>query len=171
MTTPPRNDSAHGVTGQQQNSEIPPMKNWKDVMLDEESMWPKQGRVELEDAHVDDRGSIQSIVNFPMKNASLIFSRKGTVRSNHYHVTDWHYMYVMSGSFDYYYRPTGSAALSQMMTFTAGEMVFTPPMEDHATVFREDTHLLVVSRNPRDQEAYESDVRRVILVDPASIAS
>ena len=45
-------------------------------------------------------------------------------------------------------------------------MVFTPPMEDHATVFLEDSDLLVVSRNPRDQASYESDVRRVILVDP-----
>jgi hypothetical protein len=34
-------------------------------------------------------------------------------------------------------------------------------------VFLEDTVLLVMSRNPRDQEAYESDVVRVTLVDNA----
>jgi hypothetical protein len=28
---------------------------------------------------------------------------------------------------------------------------------------------VVISRNPRDQEAYEADVRRVTLIDPASI--
>jgi hypothetical protein len=56
-----------------------------------------------------------------------------------------------------------------MVTVKAGEMIFTPPMEDHATVFREDTQLLVMSRNPRDQEAYEADVRRVTLIDPASL--
>ena len=105
-----------------------------------------------------------------MKNLSLISSRKRTVRSNHYHVTDWHYMYVMSGSFEYHYRPTGSAEPPKMIVVKTGEMVFTPPMEDHATVFLEDSLLVVASRNPRDQEAYEADVRSVVLIDPATIA-
>ena len=145
------------------------MKSWKDVMLDEASMWPKEGRIELPSPHVDERGFIQCLVNFPMKNISLIASKKGTVRSNHYHVTDWHYMYVLSGSFDYYYRRTGSGEKPKVITVKAGEMVFTPPMEDHATVFLEDTQLLAMSRNPRDQESYEADVKRVTLIDPASI--
>ena len=67
------------------------MKMWHDVKLDDESMWPKNGLVELEAPHIDDRGYIQSLVNFPMKNLSLISSKKGAVRSNHYHLTDWHY--------------------------------------------------------------------------------
>ena len=29
--------------------------------------------------------------------------------------------------------------------------------------------LVVISRNPRDQASYEADVRRVTLIDPASI--
>ena len=145
------------------------MKNWKSIMLDEESMWPKGGLIKLPAPHVDGRGAIQTLVNFPMKNLALISSQKGTVRSNHYHVTDWHYMYVLSGSFDYYYRPTGSGEKPKVITVRTGEMVFTPPMEDHATVFLEDTQLLAMSRNPRDQESYESDVRRITLIDPASI--
>lgn len=145
------------------------MEKWKNVMLDDASMWPPSGKVELPPAHIDERGGIQSIVNFPMKNVSLIHSKKGAVRSNHYHVTDWHYMYVLRGSFDYYYRATGSHAVPDVIRMNEGEMVFTPPMEDHATVFLEDTDLLVVSRNPRDQESYESDVRRVTLVDPETV--
>lgn len=145
------------------------MQKWQDVKLDDETMWPKEGIVELETPHVDDRGYIQSLVNFPMKNLSLISSIKGSVRSNHYHETDWHYMYVLSGKFDYYYRPTGSDAESKKITVSEGEMVFTPPLEDHATVFLEDTKLLAMSRNPRDQATYESDVRRVILIEPDSI--
>lgn len=145
------------------------MNNWQDVMLDEESMWPPSGPVPLETPHADERGAIQSIVNFPMKNLSIISSRKGAVRSNHYHVTDWHYMYVMKGSFDYYGRPTGSDEKPTVTRVGVGEMVFTPPMEDHATVFLEDTEMLVVSRNPRDQESYERDVRRVMLIDPDSV--
>ena len=145
------------------------MESWKNIKLDEESMWPKTGLVELDPAHSDERGAIQSLVNFPMKNLSLIASKKGAVRSNHYHLTDWHYMYVLSGSFDYYYRPTDSGEQLQCVRGKAGEMIFTPTMEDHATVFLEDCDLLAISRNPRDQEAYEEDVRRVILIDPDSV--
>jgi dTDP-4-dehydrorhamnose 3,5-epimerase-like enzyme len=143
------------------------LERWKHVHLDDDSMWPGDVKVPLEPAHADERGAIQPLVNFPMKNISLITSRKGTVRSNHYHLTDWHYMYVLSGSFDYYYRPTNSNEPPKVTRVRAGEMVFTRPMEDHATVFLEDTQLLAMSRNPRDQEAYESDVRRVVLIDPA----
>jgi oxalate decarboxylase/phosphoglucose isomerase-like protein (cupin superfamily) len=144
-------------------------ERWKHVHLDDDSMWPSPGKVELEPAHRDARGAIQPLVNFPMKNISLISSQKGTVRSNHYHLTDWHYMYVLSGSFDYFYRPTHSNEQPRVIRVRAGEMVFTPPMEDHATVFLEDTQLLAMSRNPRDQEAYEADVRRVTLIDPNKI--
>ena len=145
------------------------MENWKNIKLDDESMWPKTGLVDLDAAHSDNRGTIQSLVNFPMKNISLISSKKGVVRSNHYHITDWHYMYVLSGSFDYYYRPTGSDDELQRVRVKVGELIFTPPMEDHATVFLDDCDLLAISRNPRDQEAYEEDVRRVILIDPDSV--
>jgi dTDP-4-dehydrorhamnose 3,5-epimerase-like enzyme len=145
------------------------MVSWKNIKLDDESMWPKTGLIDLEAAHSDERGAIQSLVNFPMKNISLISSKKGVVRSNHYHLTDWHYMYVLSGSFDYYYRLTGSDDELQCVRVKVGELIFTPPMEDHATVFLEDCDLLAMSRNPRDQKAYEEDVRRVILVDPDSV--
>ena len=145
------------------------MKKWKNIKLDDETMWPSPGLVELDIPHVDDRGYIQSLVNFPMKNISLISSKKGAVRSNHYHLTDWHYMYVLSGSFDYFYRPTNTDEEIQCIRVEAREMIFTPPLEDHATVFLEDCDLLAISRNPRDQQAYEEDVRRVVLVDPDDI--
>ena len=141
------------------------MEKWKNIKLDDQTMWPPTGLVEMDVPHVDARGSIQSLVNFPMKNLSLIESKKGAIRSNHYHLTDWHYMYVLSGSFDYYYRPTDSEEELQCVRVKAGELIFTPPMEDHATVFLEDCNLLAMSRNPRDQKAYEEDVRRVILIE------
>ena len=73
-------------------------------------------------------------------------------------------MYVLKGSFDYHYRKTNSSDDIKVIRVSAGEMVFTPPMEDHATVFLEDTQLLAMSRNARDQESYESDVVRIKLV-------
>ncbi len=145
------------------------MKKWQDIKLDDETMWPKEGLVKLDRPHVDDRGFIQNLVNFPMKNISLISSKKGSIRSNHYHLTDWHYMYVLFGSFDYYYKPTNSDVDLKCIRVKKGEMIFTPPMEDHATFFLEDCNLLAMSRNPRDQKTYESDTRRIILISPEDL--
>ena len=141
------------------------MKNWKEEVLDSPEMWPDEHIIELEEPFKDDRGFIQMLVNTPIKNVTLIQSNKGAVRANHYHITDWHYMYVLTGSFDYYFRPTGSDDELQCVRVKSGELIFTPPMEDHATVFLEDCDLLAMSRNPRDQETYEEDVRRIVLVD------
>ncbi len=146
------------------------MYKFKNIDLDDSTMWPSTPRIELEEPFQDDRGYIQSLLNFPMKNLSMIFSNKGAIRSNHNHYTDWHYMYTISGSFDYYYRPHGSKKEPILERFKAGEMVFTPPMEDHACIFTSDTLLVVASRHPRDQETYESDVIRVKLIDPDQIS-
>ena len=54
----------------------------------EAASWPKSVIVELEKPHVDDRGSIQPLVDMPMESCVLITSKKGTVRANHYHQTD-----------------------------------------------------------------------------------
>lgn len=139
-------------------------------MIDDPALWPKTNMVPLDDSRADARGYIQSIVNFPVKNVSIIFSRKGSLRSNHYHRTDWHYMYVMSGSADYFYRPVGSQEAPVKIELRKGDLIFTPPMEEHATVFTEDCELLVMSRNPRDQASYESDVVRVQLIDPNTLS-
>ena len=139
------------------------------IFCDDPKDWPKDVRVILEDAHVDDRGFIQCLVNLPMRNISLIFSERGSVRSNHYHKTDWHYMYILSGGMDYYYRPHGDTGEIKKVILKKGDMVFTHPMEEHTTFFSEDTHFLAISRNPRDQKAYEADVVRVQLIDPESL--
>ena len=137
------------------------------IFYDDPKNWPSDIRVALEAAHEDDRGFIQCLTNMPTRNVSYIFSKKGSVRSNHYHKTDWHYMYILSGSMDYYYRHHGSTLEIKKVNLTKGEMVFTPPMEEHTSFFPEDTHFLAISRNPRDQDAYEADVVRVNqLVDP-----
>ncbi len=142
------------------------MFKFKNIHLDDKSMWPKYPRINLDEPFKDDRGSIQSLVNFPMKNLCIIFSKKGTIRSNHYHKEDWHYMYTISGSYEYYYKPHKSKLKPKMEIFNINEMVFTPPNEDHACYFTEDTTLIVVSRMPRgNQETYEKDVRRINLLD------
>ena len=145
------------------------MSDWKKIHLDDPSMWPEDVIVEMEDSHDDERGSIQPLYDLPTKSVVLITSKKGTVRANHYHMTDWHYCYVTGGEIDYYHRPHGSQEAPEKVTVKAGELFFTPPMVDHAMVFVEDTTFFTFGRNPRDQASYEADVRRIEMIDPNTI--
>ena len=131
------------------------------TFFDNPEDWPKDVRVILDEAHEDERGFIQCLTNIPTSNVSYIFSKKGSVRSNHYHKTDWHYMYILTGKMEYYYKKHDANDVIKQVSLTKGDMVFTPPLEEHTSYFPEDTHFLAISRNPRDQDAYEADVIRV----------
>jgi oxalate decarboxylase/phosphoglucose isomerase-like protein (cupin superfamily) len=99
-----------------------------------------------------------------MRSAVLIESKKGSLRANHYHLTDWHYCYILHGQMEYFHRRHGDNNEPAMLIVEAGQMVFTPPMVDHAMRFPKDTIFLTLSRNPRDQASYEADVRRIDLI-------
>ena len=131
------------------------------VTARERLTWPRDVIVKLERAFVDLRGSIQPLVDLPMESAVLIHSKKGAVRANHYHQTDWHFCYVLSGSIEYLHRPTGSKAKPKTVFVKEGELFFTPPMVDHQMIFPEDASFLVLGRNSRAQPVYEADVVRI----------
>ena len=137
----------------------------------EKASWPKDPLVSLEKPFVDARGAIQPLVDEMMKSAVMIDSKKGSLRANHYHRTDWHYCYVVAGTIEYYHRPTGSTEDPECLIVKAGEMVFTPPMVDHGMKFPEDTTFLTLSRNHRDQASYEADVVRVDMLDTDGLTS
>lgn len=128
--------------------------------------WPKEVIVALTEKFEDDRGEIVPLVDLAMKSAVWITSKKGSVRANHYHKSDWHFCYVVSGSIEYYHRPHGSAREPEMVLVNRGELFFTPPMVDHAMVFPEDTVFLTLGRNSRRQEVYEADVERIDPINP-----
>ena len=141
--------------------------------LTEEEMkgWPKHPLVNLEKPFVDLRGSIQPLVDSIMKSAVMIQSKAGSLRANHYHKTDWHYCYVISGKIEYYYKELNSKKTPELLIVEKGNMVFTPPLVEHCMKFPEDTLFLTLSRNPRDQETYELDVIRTNLIDPSNSIS
>lgn len=139
------------------------------VTEEEKKLWPTEVIVPDEEAFADDRGRIIPLVDLPMKSAVYITSKKGSVRANHYHQTDWHFCYVISGSIEYYHRPHGSDETPEKVLVEKGQQIFTPPMVDHAMVFLEDTSFLTLGRNSRTQEVYEADVVRVDFVDPESV--
>ena len=112
----------------------------------------------------DDRGEILSIVDHNVSNVSIIKCNANTIRSNHYHLTDWHLMYVLSGKIDYFYKEIESDIINYLEVKN-GDNIFTPPLEIHATYFPVETKLVVSSLNPRDQETYERDTVRVEFVN------
>jgi uncharacterized RmlC-like cupin family protein len=120
-------------------------------------------RVTLAAPHTDNRGAIQPIVDEDFKSAQLITSVAGSTRANHYHRQDSHYMFALSGSFDYYWREAGSAEPLRHVLVQAGELVFTPAMVEHLVVFHEDSAFVNFSDQRRDQEAYEADIVRLQL--------
>lgn len=140
--------------------------NIRPVTPEERASWPKTVIVDLPPAFVDDRGGIQPLVDVPMESCVLISSKKGTVRANHYHQTDWHYCYVLEGEIEYYERPHGSTEAAKKTLIEKGKMFFTGPDLDHAMVFTKDTVFLTWGRNSRAQEVYEADVVRIPPINP-----
>jgi oxalate decarboxylase/phosphoglucose isomerase-like protein (cupin superfamily) len=111
----------------------------------------------------DDRGDILSIVDEAVNNVSIITCNPGALRSNHYHHTDFHFMYVLEGEIDYFFKDIGSEEVSYLKVRT-GDTIFTPDNEIHATYFPVKTRLIVSSKFPRDQATYEKDTVRVPFV-------
>ena len=122
--------------------------------------------VALPPSFADARGEILPLVDAPMKSCVLISSRRGSVRANHYHRTDWHYCYVIPGRIEYYHRPVGSRQKPERVLVEQGQMFFTGPMIEHAMVFPVDTVFLAFGRNSRAQQVYEADVVRVDPIQP-----
>jgi oxalate decarboxylase/phosphoglucose isomerase-like protein (cupin superfamily) len=110
----------------------------------------------------DSRGSILSIVDEKVNNVSIITCLPKSIRSNHWHKKDWHYMYVLEGVMEYFFVIKNKIFF---MKIKKGDNVFTPPKELHATYFPVKTVLLVSSKNPRDKKTYEQDTVREKLID------
>ncbi len=126
--------------------------------------------ITLDKAHIDSRGKIQSVLNKKNTNVSIITSFKHSIRSNHYHLTDWHYMYTLSGSYYYFYKSLEKNSLLNRIKVEQNQVLFTPPLECHVTFFLEDTELLVISKNPRDKVSYEKDTVRLNLISTDKIS-
>ena len=116
----------------------------------------------------DPRGSILSIVDEKVNNVSIITCLPKSIRSNHWHKKDWHYMYVLEGVMEYFYVIKNKI---YYMKLSKGENVFTPPRELHATYFPVKTILLVSSKNKRNKRIYEQDTVREKLIDLNNLKS
>ena len=114
----------------------------------------------------DSRGVIQTLVDGGIQSGQGITSKAGTVRANHYHKTDSHFMYVIKGVMKYFYRPARDTSPPKWLLVKERQMVFSPPMVEHAVEFLEDSVFINVTAKSRDQGSYEHDLVRVNLHKP-----
>ena len=118
----------------------------------------------------DKRGSILSIVDTQVRNVSIITCNANVLRSNHYHKKDFHFMYVLHGEIDYFFKNIDSKIITYFKV-SEGDIIFTPANEIHATFFPIETKLIVSSFLPRDQKTYEEDTVRVDFINNKNINS
>lgn len=141
------------------------MTNAEYVAAVEKGLYPADPLVPLDEPFKNEAGRIRNLVfSNSLRGAEVVISKHGALRSNHYHKTDWHYLYVASGAVWYYWRDAGSKLRPERRVFNTGEMFFTPPRVEHATYFPQDTTLFSLSRNPRDHASHEADLVRVKLI-------
>lgn len=133
--------------------------------------WPSDSAVPLDTPFINENGVIQNLVLKPMTSVAVITSKSGTMRANHYHKTDWHYAYVISGSILYFERSVGDKGIPEPRLFKAGEMFFTPPMKEHTMVFPEETIFVTMAKNVRSHESHEADLVRVEFITPEKLES
>lgn len=116
--------------------------------------------VRLKRAHRDPRGTITDILDgVPVECVTLLTSRKGAVRGNHYHNKTTQYTYVLKGRFKLYTQRAGQRIAARVVG--TGELVITPPKERHAFVALENSLLIACAHGPRSGRSYEADTYRL----------
>ena len=116
--------------------------------------------VRVKPAVTDARGTITDVLDgVSVECVTLLTSKKGAVRGNHYHKKTIQYAYVMRGRFRLFTQRPGQRVRARIVK--AGELVVTPPLERHAFVALEDSLLLACAHGPRSGRSYEADTFRL----------
>jgi len=114
---------------------------------------------ELGSGFQDDRGTILPIEH-ELGNVQVIWSKAGAIRANHFHKTDTHACYLVTGSIAYYWRNHGEETIKKEI-FEAGTKFTTGPLIDHEMVFLTDSIMIVVSEFKRDPASYDEDIVKI----------
>ena len=116
--------------------------------------------IRVKPAVADRRGTITDVLDGTrVECVTLVTTKKGAVRGNHYHKKTTQYTYVLEGRFRLFTQRVGRPVQSRVVK--AGELVVTPPLERHAFVALEDSLLIACAHGPRAGRSYESDTYRL----------
>lgn len=114
--------------------------------------------------HDSDAGTIFNLAHGAFGHVALIRTFAGHLRSNHFHLTDWHFIHLLSGHMHYWWRIKGLDDELKCVVAKPGQTIFTPPLTDHATFFSADSTVVAISKNARTPKEHETDTRRVPIV-------
>jgi len=108
----------------------------------------------------DERGEVTDILEkVEIDCVTILSTKKGAVRGNHYHKQTTQYSYVIKGTFMFYGQKGGEKVQSKIVS--AGDFVISPPNESHAFKALEDSLLLACCQGPRAGKSYEDDTFRL----------
>ena len=108
----------------------------------------------------DERGSITDIVEqVDFNGATIILSKSGSVRGNHFHKKTIQYVYILSGKMKCLAQKPQQKVM--MATVEQGDLVSHDLLESHSFEALEDTLFLVLSSGLRTGKDYEKDTYRL----------
>lgn len=116
--------------------------------------------VKISPSFSDARGEIIDILrNCVTEYATLITSKKGAVRANHYHEQTFQYVYMLEGHMRVAAQMPGEQ--KEEVVLEKGDLIVNVPLERHAFEALDDCTMLVLTRGPRGGEDYEKDTFRL----------
>src|SRR4051812_44471173 len=103
------------------------MTNHEYMRAVERHTYPDDPEVPIDEPFRNDAGTITNLVLGKFGGGELLVCNEGSIRSNHWHRSDWHYLYVLAGEVWYYWLKLGAGNdETKRRVFTAGQMFFTP---------------------------------------------
>lgn len=118
---------------------------------------------------VDERGGIARVLDqskYKIQSILRITSKKGTVRSNHYHKHDYHYLYLESGGCKYSEKHAlKTNSKIETVILKPGDLVLSKPNIIHAVKFTKNSVLYAFTTETRRHEDYEKDTIRITIVE------
>ncbi len=109
----------------------------------------------------DKRGWLKKILDGNFSSCIEVYSKKGTIRANHYHKKDKHFIYIISGEILYFRKDLKKNAKTKVTLMKKNDLFFTPMMQEHMAYFTKNTHFLAFSTRKRTKFDYEKDLIRV----------
>ena len=109
----------------------------------------------------DERGYLLKILDKGFSSCIEIFSKKGSIRANHYHKKDEHFCYILKGEILFFYRNRKKGSKLNYKIMKKGDLFFTTYDQDHLAYFFKTTHFLSYSSRKRSKFDYENDLVRL----------
>ena len=115
---------------------------------------------QIKTTHQDERGSITDIVEqIDFNGATIIESKKGSIRGNHYHKKTIQYIYLLSGKLKAKSKKVDESMVEVVVQ--PGDLISHEQLEAHCFEAIEDSLFLVLSSGLRTGKDYEKDTYRL----------